>query len=97
MDLKRIKDKIHWELNLEREFYQERKCGYSFVIDVYEGRPFLALYRMTLNYSSTTPLDIQPPVEMMVRALIPQAGAVIHYGLYHIDSSIRNWIEENTS
>ncbi|MTI80913.1 MAG: hypothetical protein FH758_08520 [Firmicutes bacterium] len=93
MDIRSIQDKIQWEFNLYNEFTRPRRKGFSFVIDVYEGRPHLALYRIGLNCSSTEILDEQPPTIMLVEALIPQAGMVIKDGLYQIDENIREWIE----
>lgn len=44
MDISKIKDLIQWDFELEDEFNKKRQIGFGFVIDIYNGKPHLALY-----------------------------------------------------
>lgn len=93
--LKTLKNKILWDFSLENEFHPDkRRPGYSFVIDVWQGRPTLALYRIRPNYSTTITLEEQPPTELLVKAIINQGNLPIEDGLYAIDDTVRQWLEE---
>jgi len=45
-----IENKIIWDFNVGNEF-KNRREGYAFVVDVYEGIPKLSLYKIK-KYSS---------------------------------------------
>ena len=89
-----IKEGIMWEVDLKNEFIGRRKTGYSFVIDVLDGIPRLALYKMKINYSTSTTLKKQPPKEMLITAVQEQGGSLDRENLYRINPSVRFWIEE---
>lgn len=94
MNLSSIRDRIHWDVDLNREFIN-RRTGFTFVIDVYDGVSHLALYSMWRNYSETDILPQQPPHALLDQTVNDQGGDFTRGGLYHIDRGVRTWIEEN--
>lgn len=90
----KIKDKLIWDYNLKEEF-KDRRVGFAFAIDAWENPPKLALYTIKLNGTMGDILPVQPPDEMLVKALEEQ-GVKPGQGEYHaINTEIRRWIEEN--
>lgn len=90
-----VKDNIYWDLDLRTEFRGARHTGYSFVIDVLDGQPRLALYQLKMNYSTSTTLSKQPPTGMLLDAVREQDGHIGENNLYHINGTIRTWIENH--
>lgn len=96
MNLALVKDNIDWNFSLENEFANpQRKASYTFVIDQYKTTSQLALYRIGPYSSHTEPLENQPPVELLKRALLEQQVAPADDGLYYINDELRSWIEMN--
>lgn len=96
MKLSQITDSIQWDFTPENEFTRpDRKTGYSFVIDGQEDKPLLVLYRMGPYSSHTSPLDRQPPPELIQRALRSYRKSPTWDGLYPINEELRNWIRKN--
>ncbi|GBF34946.1 hypothetical protein DCCM_4066 [Desulfocucumis palustris] len=93
--LEAIKDRIIWDINLKQEFKDERTVGYSFVIDVCDGNPQLALYRMKKRLSDSTILKEQPPKEILDKALEEQGITKPRDNIYNITTDVRKWIEDN--
>ena len=79
-------------MDLKTEFKGRRQTGISFVIDVSDGIPRLALYRMKMNYSSSTTLSVQPPENLLREAVREKEMA--GDGLYTISPNMRIWIEK---
>lgn len=94
-DLKNIKQNVKWDIDLNTEFRGNRIRGYSFVIDVLDETPRLALYQLRMNCSISTTLSIQPPKHLLIEALSNQGIHIEQEGLYHINTKLRRWIEEN--
>lgn len=94
-DLSQVEENICWEVDLEREFMRPRRTGYSFVIDLCDGIPRLALYRMKINHSTSTTLDRQPPRGLLVKAITSRDGSMSSDNIYPIDNEVRKWIEQN--
>ena len=94
-DLSRVGENIYWDVDLEREFMRPRRTGYSFVIDLCDGIPQLALYRMKINHSTSTTLDKQPPRGLLVKAVTSRGGSMSADNIYPIDKKVRKWIEQN--
>lgn len=92
-----IKDNILWDFRLEDEFKGERRNGYSFVVDVCDSVPRLAIYMMKDRLSKTQTLKEahQPPRDMLVRAVEQAGGNMKLDNVYNINSEIRLWLEEN--
>lgn len=90
----KIMDKLIWDYNLKEEF-KEKRVGYAFVIDAWENPPKLSLYTVKLNGTMGDILPVQPPKEMLIKALEEQ-GVKPGQGEYHaINAEIRSWIESN--
>ena len=93
-DAESVGKNICWDVDLEREFKGTRPKGYTFVIDVCEGVPRLALYRMKPNYSTSTTLDKQPPRGLLEKA-VGERGGLDAENIYPINNQVRAWIEQN--
>ncbi len=94
MDVEKIKAKLNWNHKFENEF-KTRDYGYTFVIDVIDGKAMVSLYRFSPFGVKSEPLDNQPPSEMITDALLKQGVEVCRDGLYYIDDAIKEWIEKN--
>lgn len=94
-DLSCVEENICWDVDLEREFMRPRRTGYSFVIDLCDGIPRLALYRMKVNHSTSTTLNRQPPRGLLVKAVTSRGGSMSADNIYPIDSEVCKWIEQN--
>lgn len=92
--LENIKDDIIWDFNLQEEF-NNRCVGYGFVIDVCDGVPRLALYRMKKRLSDTNILQQQPARELLDKALQDQGYTKPRDNIYQITGDVRQWIEDN--
>jgi hypothetical protein len=94
--LENIKDAVIWDINLEEEF-NNRTVGYGFVIDVCNGLPSLALYRMKRRVSNSTTMqqEQQPPRELLLKALQDQGLTKPKDNIYPITDEVRKWIEDN--
>ncbi len=91
---KEFEDKIIWDFKIGDEFKSSLE-GYAFVVDVYEGVPRLALYKIKKYSCESSPTKIQPPEEMLVSAVTGQGGDLKKGGLFQIDGEIKEWIKEN--
>lgn len=89
------RENILWDFDLNSEFRGQRKTGLGFVIDLLEGTPKLALYQMKVNHSASTTLDIQPPRDMLVRAVSEQGGHLEEENLYPINQELQAWVEQS--
>ncbi|MFA7468537.1 MAG: DVU0772 family protein [Desulfotomaculaceae bacterium] len=94
-DLSRVEENIYWDVDLDCEFMRPRRTGYSFVIDLCDGIPRLALYRMQVNHSTSTTLDRQPPRGLLVQAVTSRGISMSADNIYPIDDKVRMWIEQN--
>jgi len=94
-DYSHVKHNLRWDLNLATEFQGKRPLGYSFVIDVLEGIPRLALYHMKINCSISTTVTTQPSRQLLLKALYNQGWHCGQDGLYQINEELRCWIQEN--
>jgi len=90
-----VEENICWDVDLEREFIRPRQTGYSFVIDLCDGIPRLALYCMKINHSTSTTLDKQPPRGLLEEAIAGRGGNKNNDNLYPINEEVRRWIEQN--
>lgn len=90
-------DNIIWDFDLHKEFIGHRQTGTGFVIDVLDGVPRLALYRMKMNYSASATLAEQPPRELLLEAVRQQDGDTAKENLYQINSALKCWIEGRLS
>lgn len=88
------KEEIIWDFDLKNEFVN-RKIGNGFVIDMYDGVPYLSLYKMKRRISETVLLDVQPPKELLEKALVEQGIINFRDDIYSITPSLKNWIKEN--
>ncbi|AEG60421.1 DVU0772 family protein [Desulforamulus ruminis] len=88
-----IKPLIEWDYDFNNEF-KNRERGYTFVIDVWECKPKLALYKFTPFGVKCDHLDQQPPEEMLQSALREQTENA-QDGIYKISPELRSWIEKN--
>lgn len=93
MTLPIIKPLIDWDYDLNNDFKNKEK-GYTFVIDVFQAEPKLALYKFTPFMTKCDYLDQQPPLEMMIKALEEKDHGGKD-GVFNIDSALRTWIEDN--
>ncbi|KJS14940.1 MAG: hypothetical protein VR69_15860 [Peptococcaceae bacterium BRH_c4b] len=89
-----IKDGVIWDFDLKDEF-NNRSVGFGFVIDVCDGVPRLALYRMKKRLSDSNILQQQPDRELLDKALQDQGLTKLRDNLYPITGDVRKWIEEN--
>ena len=89
-----IKDGVIWDFDLQDEF-NNRSVGFGFVIDVCDGIPRLALYRMKKRLSDSTILQQQPDRELLDKALQDQGLTKPRDNIYPITGNVRKWIEEN--
>ena len=94
MDIEKIKARLSWNHKFENEF-KTREYGYTFVIDVIDGRAMVSLYRFSPFGAKSEPLDNQPPGELITNALVKQGSKNYQDGLYYIDDTIKEWIEKN--
>ena len=94
--LETVKDAVIWDFDLKDEF-NNRSVGFGFVIDVCNGLPSLALYRMKKRLSNSTTLqqEQQPPRELLEKALLDQGFIKPKDNIYPITSEVRKWIEDN--
>lgn len=92
--LQQLKDSIIWDFHLKDEFIN-RQEGNGFVIDVYQGMPRLALYKMKKHHSESALLQQQPPQELLESSLEEQGLVGAKDNLYNITPSVRLWIEAN--
>lgn len=88
-----LKPLIDWDYDINKEF-RNREKGYTFVIDVWECEPKLALYKFTPFGTKCDHLDQQPPVEMLQAALKEQ-DVDAKDGIFKITPAIRAWVEKN--
>jgi hypothetical protein len=97
LDFEKVKRRVMWDFRLEDEevAFQKRRTGYAFIIDVLDGTPRLAIYHVTRFGSKTEYFDLQPPQEMLVKALAEQGASLSRDGLYNINHELRVWAEEN--
>ena len=89
-----IKAKLVWDFNVNKEF-TNRKKGYGFVIDLRDCVPCLVLYKMGKYISTSHNCPQQPPQELMFEALKEKGVNLNIGGLFNINQTLRNWIEEN--
>ncbi|MBM7854086.1 hypothetical protein JOC37_000458 [Desulfohalotomaculum tongense] len=94
MNIEKIKSNLCWDFKFEDEFKTE-KTGYTFIVDVCSGTPALALYRFTPYGCKCEPLEEQPPVDMIKRALVEQGNGELKDGFYYLDNDLRAWVENN--
>ena len=94
-DLSQVEENIYWDVDLDREFMRPRRTGYSFVIDLCDGIPRLALYRIKVNHSTSTTLDRQPPRGLLIKAVTSRGVSMSADNIYPIDGEVRMWIEQN--
>lgn len=90
-----MKGELQWDVDLEREFMQPRRTGYTFVIDICDGVPRLAVYRIRSCYSASTTLEQQPPAALLERAVGGRGATMPADNLYPINDEVRSWIEQN--
>ena len=91
-----VKKNVNWDFDVNKELYcLKRDTFLAFVIDVFEGVPQLVLYTVKKNGSTTDELEINPPREMLVKAIEEQGGNLKKSCLYNINGEIRTWIEQN--
>lgn len=96
MNLALLKGHIQWDFQLENEFVNpHRQPGYTFVIDQYDAVVQLALYRIGPYSSHTDPLEMQPPRELLAKALQELHVSSEADGIYKINRELRSWIENN--
>ncbi|WP_003540909.1 DVU0772 family protein [Desulfotomaculum nigrificans] len=88
-----IKALIDWDYDFSSDFKTNEK-GYTFVIDVWDSTPKLALYKFTPYAVKCDHTDQQPPEELLKKALEEQ-GVKAKDGIFKINHELRNWIEEN--
>ncbi|MFZ5634156.1 MAG: DVU0772 family protein [Bacillota bacterium] len=88
-----IEQKIIWDFKVGEEFKLNRE-GYAFVVDVYEGNPKLALYKIKRYSSESNPVKKQPPEEMLAKCVADQGGDMKRGGLFNINAGIEKWIRE---
>lgn len=88
------RENICWDFDLNSEFRGQRKTGFGFVVDVLDGTPKLALYHMKVNYSTSTTLHCQPPLDMLVKAVYDQGGHLEEENLYPINHELKDWVEQ---
>lgn len=88
---KELEDRIIWDFKVGDEFklYKE---GYAFVIDVYEGVPKLAFYKIKKYSAESNLVKKQPDHEMLLSAVKRQGGERKRHGLFSIDDKIKEWI-----
>lgn len=91
---KEFEDKINWDFRIGDEFKNNLE-GYAFIVDVFEGVPRLALYKIKKYSCESSPTKVQPPREMLAAALARQGGDLKKGGLFQIDGEIKDWIREN--
>lgn len=92
--LKDFEESIIWDFRIGDEFKKQLE-GYAFIVDVYEEVPRLALYKIKKYSCQSSPTKIQPPVEMLVTAVLTQGGSIRKGGLFEIDQEIKDWIMKN--
>ncbi|MCL6638956.1 MAG: hypothetical protein K6T80_04635 [Firmicutes bacterium] len=96
MKIEDVKKNLNWDFDVNKESLSlKRDAFFAFVIDVWEGRPQLVLYTVKRNGSTTDELEINPPREMLVKAVEEQGGSLKRSCLYNINAEIRGWIEKN--
>lgn len=90
--LEKIKNNLVWNFNFKDEFKTQ---GYTFIIDVYQQATCLSLYRFSQYGCKSESLTQQPPKEMLDTALVEQGNETMRDGLYYINDSLQQWIENN--
>ena len=91
-----VKKNVNWDFDVNKETYcLKRDTFLAFVLDVFDGVPQLVLYTVKKNGSTTDELEINPPREMLVKAVEEQGGNLKKSCLYNINGEIRAWIEQN--
>lgn len=91
MTLPIIRALIDWDYDFNNEF-KNRERGYTFVIDAWSS-PKLALYKFTPFGIKCDHTEIQPPIEMLEKAISQQEES--KEKMYKINPEIRVWIEDN--
>ncbi|MHB8157427.1 MAG: DVU0772 family protein, partial [Desulfocucumaceae bacterium] len=84
-----------WDFKLGDEFKKNLEGQLAFIVDVYEKKPKLTLYRMKKNSSECNPIKNQPPEELLFAAIEKQGGKIIRNGMFNIDSEVEKWIKES--
>lgn len=97
IDFERIKHRVMWDFRVEDEaiLFKERRTGVAFIVDVLDGIPRLALYRVTRYGSKSDFVEHQPPQELLEKALTEQGANPKQDGLYNSNQELRLWIEQN--
>lgn len=96
MDVEKIKQNLNWEYDFEKEQNTiNRNLCYTFAVDVFENTPRLVLYAVKRNGSMTDDLEVQPPREILLKAVVEQGGSLDKSRLYKINEELRRWIEDN--
>ncbi|MFZ5652104.1 MAG: DVU0772 family protein [Bacillota bacterium] len=88
---KDLEERIIWDFKVGDEFKLNRE-GYAFVIDVYEGVPKLAFYKIKKYSAECNLIKKQPDPEMLLSAIKKQGGEIKRHGLFSIDDEIMSWV-----
>lgn len=92
---KEIGEKIAWDFRVGDEFKPGSAGKYAFVLDVCEGEPKVALYKIKKYSCESNTIKQQPPVEMLVKAAQKEGADKVRNGIYNIDGEIKDWVREN--
>lgn len=94
IDYDNVKQNLIIDFCLGKEF-ECRQKGYAFVIDVYDKKSKLGLYKVSKYSSRCDIIGNQPPPEMLEKAIAEQGGNLEKSTMYDINDELRQWIEEN--
>lgn len=94
IDYNKVKQNLIIDFCLGKEF-ESRQKGYSFVVDVFDKKPQLGLYKISKYSSRCDIIGNQPPREMLEKAIAEQGGNLEKSTMYEINNELRQWIEGN--
>jgi hypothetical protein len=92
---KEIEERIAWDFRVGDEFKRGLDGKYAFILDVCEGEPKVALYKIKKYSCESNTIKQQPPREMLLKAAEEQGADKVRNGIYNIDGEIEAWIRKN--
>lgn len=92
---KEIESRIAWDFRVGDEFKRGLDGKYAFILDIYEGEPKVALYKIKKYSCESNTIKKQPPSEMLINAAKKEGADRIRHGIFNIDGEIEAWIRKN--
>ncbi|HBV97821.1 MAG: hypothetical protein JL50_02730 [Peptococcaceae bacterium BICA1-7] len=92
---KQIESRVAWDFRVGDEFKRGQDGKFAFVLDIYEGEPKVALYKIKKYSCESNTIKQQPPSEMLLSAAKKEGADRVRHGIFNIDGEIEAWIRKN--